>query len=1108
MSQAEEGKKRDNGSLELPLSPRTPKIQVELSCCRGGSSNHDSTPNIKVLAGLDTYSTHSLIPLTVLSRLFPRDELPQFTPPYAGAALTYLDGSTTSIIGFVDINVLHQSVRTVVRFLVVHTVSNTLGIEVLLGTDYMSQRGDKMVLSFGKDRPIQTTFLSAAVVSAQAETLDGGDFSLHRRPNGSWEVCWQWKGDPPDGLYKGVSIYTSKLRKPRLKELFEAEVEKWIQKGYILPYSTEKYGRPRCTLTWNPVIQLHKSTPVRPTFDYKILNPYIKCRQSVSQSEICHESVRLWRKFKIALLVDIEKAYMNIHIADQLLPFQTVRYKGTEWVMTRMAFGLNVAPRALKLLISHILRAEPLDDTVKPYMDDILIGATTDTGSDRDHIKTTAETIRAALLAHGLPTKPPVDLYDFSKGNTRALGLELLQRRGEVYWKRRSDVVTELPPGPFSFKDVASYVGTVAPANYPVQGRIRPICLHILSANGKEVHLNKGNWNITASTTLVSKIRYLSETLTELDSITGKWFIPETNRWVLATDASTQAQGCAVMTEEAWLSNPDADCVPIEDHCWLNKSRRAHINLFELEAIINGFKILRGYSKPGDSVKLLLDSKVVHGWTKQLLNDQKVVVSGLYEVLVLRRLEIIAELIKDYHVEVNWIPSERNPADRLTRYPPEWDREHDTPISCAMTDVFIERVKESQLDSGVQQLIRKLDENGLLYFVDGVAYKRNEDHTLSVIISEHMIDDCIKKVHDDLAHAGWKPTWIKFKRSFYAPVKGLAKKVQAVCKFCAICMVKNAKVQKNAVGYHSDRLLPWHEVFIDTVQISSAMESKPHLLIVCIDNFTKFVEAYPVSDKRAETVRNCLSDLFARYGTARIVRADNGSEYSNEVVLTFLNERGCHLNLGATRNPQSQASVERVHRTLLSILRSLLFNSSKHWTEVLPDAVDAYRSRPHGSLGMRSPREALFGWCDGPVAEGYSQDEFTLPIFADIEEEQTPYEDQGPIFSSGEEVMIATDPRRAVKTAFQFTQGVVIRYLGRGTYLLADESGNLRKFNQKVLAPRPRATIEPVSRPRATSNPVRQDDSSRTVAENNIEQGEISLRRSTRNRRPPIWFQS
>lgn len=58
------------------------------------------------------------------------------------------------------------------------------------------------------------------------------------------------------------------------------------------------------------------------------------------------------------------------------------------------------------------------------------------------------------------------------------------------------------------------------------------------------------------------------------------------------------------------------------------------------------------------------------------------------------------------------------------------------------------------------------------------------------------------------------------------------------------------------------------------------------------------------------------------------------------------------------------------------------------------------------------------------------------------------------------------------------------------------KTGISRKFNQKVLAPRPRATIEPVSRPRATINPVRQDDSLRTVAENNIEQGEISLRRS------------
>jgi transposase InsO family protein len=423
----------------------------------------------------------------------------------------------------------------------------------------------------------------------------------------------------------------------------------------------------------------------------------------------------------------------------------------------------------------------------------------------------------------------------------------------------------------------------------------------------------------------------------------------------LATDASGQAQGCALTTLEEWQRNPTASCSVIEDKCWLNKNRRTHINLGELEAVSNGFKLLRGYAKPGDRVLLIIDSTVVAGWLNRTLNDQKVNVGGLYEILVSRRLYILSEVMEDYQVTVEWVPTDRNPADCLTRYPVDWDRPVEQPISCAITtDRFLEEVIEGQREPEVVAEVQKLDMNGLLYLIDEVAYKRNEDGTLSIIIPDNMVTECIKRVHNDLAHPGWKPTYAKYRQQFFNRSKGVVSKVHEVVQQCRICQIKNAKTNnRTGPNYHSERVFPCHEVFVDTVQVSSAVSTLPHLLIVYIDNFSKFVEVYATTNKRAETVVRCLDDLVARYGAPRIIRADNGSEYANEVVQDFLTARGCRLHLGATRNPQAQGSFERVHRTLLTIIRSLLLESNQHWTEVLYQALDAYRSRPHSSLGMR-----------------------------------------------------------------------------------------------------------------------------------------------------------
>jgi hypothetical protein len=139
--------------------------------------------------------------------------------------------------------------------------------------------------------------------------------------------------------------------------------------------------------------------------------------------------------------------------------------------------------------------------------------------------------------------------------------------------------------------------------------------------------------------------------------------------------------------------------------------------------------------------------------------------------------------------------------------------------------------------------------------------------------------------------------------------------------------------------------------------------------------------------------------------------------------------------------------------------------------------------------------------------DDYSRDEFTRSIYERIEQtEPEPFQDQGPKFSVNEEVLIAIDPRRAVKTEFPFVHGVIVRYLGRGTYLVADQQGKINKFNAKSIAQKPVAVIEPSDLHVNVYRPSGDHEISRSQSPPPPPvppSPEVTLRRSNRNRQMP-----
>ena len=67
----------------------------------------------------------------------------------------------------------------------------------------------------------------------------------------------------------------------------------------------------------------------------------------------------------MAYLVDVERAYINITVHPKLFPYQVVKWDGKQWAMTRIGFGLNIAPRVLKCLIWYILKRAGVQSAIR-----------------------------------------------------------------------------------------------------------------------------------------------------------------------------------------------------------------------------------------------------------------------------------------------------------------------------------------------------------------------------------------------------------------------------------------------------------------------------------------------------------------------------------------------------------------------------------------------------------------------------------------------------------------------------------------------------------------------------------------------------------------------
>jgi hypothetical protein len=140
-----------------------------------------------------------------------------------------------------------------------------------------------------------------------------------------------------------------------------------------------------------------------------------------------------------------------------------------------------------------------------------------------------------------------------------------------------------------------------------------------------------------------------------------------------------------------------------------------------------------------------------------------------------------------------------------------------------------------------------------------------------------------------------------------------------------------------------------------------AKDTRNKYILTAIDHLTGWAEAIPIRDKTNSSVWEAyMAGIVSRYGIPEQILTDRGPEFSAHAFESFLKECGTEHRKSAPFCPSTNGRCERLNQSVKKILAKLVRNDLPTWEARLQEALWAYRSSVHVSIGM-TPFEAVFG---------------------------------------------------------------------------------------------------------------------------------------------------
>ena len=131
-------------------------------------------------------------------------------------------------------------------------------------------------------------------------------------------------------------------------------------------------------------------------------------------------------------------------------------------------------------------------------------------------------------------------------------------------------------------------------------------------------------------------------------------------------------------------------------------------------------------------------------------------------------------------------------------------------------------------------------------------------------------------------------------------------------------------------------------------------------MLVCVDTFSGWVEAFPTAREAADTVANTLLHLIPQFGLPNFIQSDNGPAFVSQITQQIGEALNISWHLHVPYRPQSSGKVEQAKGILKAHLTRLTAELCLSWVNLLPVALTRIRTTPHAKTGL-TPFELLYG---------------------------------------------------------------------------------------------------------------------------------------------------
>ena len=259
-----------------------------------------------------------------------------------------------------------------------------------------------------------------------------------------------------------------------------------------------------------------------------------------------------------------------------------------------------------------------------------------------------------------------------------------------------------------------------------------------------------------------------------------------------------------------------------------------------------------------------------------------------------------------------------------------------------------------------------------IVFRYNVMFYRWEDYSAVrylLIVPCTLREEVLRMNHDvrDAGHTGQVNTFYRVRHAFYW--FRMHSNIYTYVKTCAKCNtnMKARRHRRAELGqYHAGA--PMDRVMMDILGPLSKTPRGNAVILMLIDQFTKWTECYPLPDQSAEVVaKTVVEDFFSRFGVPREIHKDRGRNFVSNLFTSLCSLLQIRKTQATGYRPCSTGQIERMNWQVLQMLRYLPEKNIRDLDTFLSQIAGAIRSTVNRSMGFTPNKLMLAREVNKPV---------------------------------------------------------------------------------------------------------------------------------------------